>query len=99
MSVPIIVSIDAQKDIRRIVEWYDEQRAGLGEEFYEKLLFLFEKISSNPEMYGFVTKKYRVATTRKFPHACYFNSTPELITIIAVQHGRRSERHWRRRLR
>lgn len=98
MSIPIIITIDAQKDIQSIVEWYDEKRAGLGAVFYEKLLYLFNKISSNPEMYGFVTKKYRVATTRKFPHACYFISTPELITVIAVQHGRRSERHWRRRL-
>lgn len=98
MSVQVIVSIDAQKDIRGIIEWYDEQREGLGEEFYDKLLLLFENISSNPEMYGFVSKKYRVATTRKFPHAYYFHSTPELITIIAVQNGRRSDRHWRRRL-
>lgn len=98
MTTPIIVSIEAQNDIRIIVHWYDEQRDGLGEEFYSKLLLLFDKIGSNPEMYGHVTKSLRVATTRKFPHACYFHSTSQLITIVAVQHGRRSDRHWRRRL-
>ena len=44
MVYRIIVKPDAEQELRDALEWYDEQREGLGAELYEEILEVMDEI-------------------------------------------------------
>ena len=52
MSLPIDFQVEAINEVDAAFEWYEQQRAGLGEEFFTALLNQLESIQENPEAYA-----------------------------------------------
>jgi plasmid stabilization system protein ParE len=93
----LIVRREAERDIKKAFDWYEEQRSGLGGEFLGQIEAVFERIEDNPELYESVFKSVRRALVRRFPYSVYFllvNGDP---VVIAVLHQRRSPVRWRGR--
>ncbi len=60
---PVIVRPAAEADIADAFHWYEEQRAGLGEEFRTELRTAFEAISNDPLLFRALhrnTRRYLV---------------------------------------
>ena len=62
----------ARDDVRGARDWYDEQSAGLGDDFGRELETVFEHLATNPLLYRVIYKDVRRALTRRFPYAIYF---------------------------
>lgn len=97
VSVRLIVREAAQEDIREAVEWYDRQSPGLGAEFVRCLDACLSLISRHPEMFPEMHRKARMALMRRFPYLVIYRPTTEFISVIAVIHGSRHPRRWKRR--
>jgi plasmid stabilization system protein ParE len=97
MSVPAAYLPEAEDDIEAIHQYYEDQLAGLGEDFVEVLQEAIDLIRDNPQLYGVFRKDVRAAPLRRFPYVVYYRDRGSDILIIAVQHGRRSTRAWRGR--
>jgi toxin ParE1/3/4 len=97
MTLPIDSRLEAIDEVDAAFQWYEDQRAGLGEEFFSELLDQLDRIQSHPEAWGIVYRKIRACPMRRFPYVIYYRLLPDRINMIAVQHGHRQPRAWRRR--
>jgi plasmid stabilization system protein ParE len=88
----------AAVDIQDAFEWYDMQRAGLGEEFGAALALTFDLIQLIPEAGPLVHGDLRRLLLRRFPYAIYYRLTDDRIEVRACLHQRRHARVWRSRV-
>lgn len=82
---------EAAEDISGARAWYEEQRAGLGEEFVDSLEHALDLVQRLPRSFPLVAPEVHRALLRRFPYAVYFRLLgSERIEIIACLHTRRS---------
>jgi plasmid stabilization system protein ParE len=98
MSLPLVVSPEADDDLVEAKAWYDGQRLGLGDDFVLRVEEALEVIRGMPTLYGKVFEDVRLALIRRFPYAILYRIDDDQITIVAVYHTRRDPRGWRRRV-
>ncbi len=56
MVYNFFLSVKAEKDIQSAFQWYEQQRLGLGLNFFEAIDNAFKSIKINPLVYGFRKK-------------------------------------------
>jgi plasmid stabilization system protein ParE len=97
VSARVVVRPDAQAEIAAARDWYEERRSALGDEFLGELHDVIARIADRPALYPRVHGDVRRAVLRRFPYAAYFVVADEEIVVLAVMHGHRHPRVWRRR--
>jgi plasmid stabilization system protein ParE len=88
----------ADLDYLQALEWYEERRPGLGQEFDAELLALFERIKQNPELFPKETAVVRKARMPRFKYRVYFAVEGDEIGVLAIWHPSRNPEALRRRL-
>ena len=91
MAHKIVITPFAYNDEYEAYEWYEKQRIGLGEELLKKLEIAYQKISNNPEQYGFIDerKELRDFLIHRFPYLIVYRIKNDVIEIIAVYHAKK----------
>ena len=83
--------------------WYDEQRRGLGDEFFSELGNSYAEIRNTPEggslLEGFdgPERIYR-RQLKRFPYLVIYRIQQTEILVLAVSHARRRPLYWVERL-
>jgi plasmid stabilization system protein ParE len=83
--------------------WYDDQRPGLGDEFFIELQNVFERIIAMPrsqsplEQYSGPHEVRRCRLDR-FPYVVIFRYRSDEVLVVAVSHARRRPFYWLERL-
>jgi toxin ParE1/3/4 len=91
MRYRIIVSKRASIEIIQSIDWYNEQKKGLGKRFFSKLNSVIRIIRKNPHAFEIRYKIYRCAPVDVFPFiVVYFIPEPGRIVISAVFHSSRN---------
>lgn len=98
MSYEIIIEPEAERDLQQAVNWYDEQRPGLGREFVEQVDTIFNTIRKNPELHAVNYRSARLALVRRFPYVVCYAFDGALVNVLAVFHGHRDPHLWQDRL-
>jgi len=70
MSWEVVARPQAEGDVLDAADWYDSQRAGLGDEFIEEILAVFDAIAVNPLLHcrRHSTKNIRWRYPNRFPY-------------------------------
>jgi plasmid stabilization system protein ParE len=91
---------EALSDIEDAARWYDEQRSGLGTEFTGAVVEAIDVLPNHPLVYRIRHKRKNIRwkLIDRFPYRIVFRMTDDLITVIAVLHSARHDRHWKERL-
>ena len=71
LGVRVRFRTEAASDVASAMEWYDEQRAGLGDDFLRALEQVIELISELPEAFPEIAVGHRRALLGRFPYALY----------------------------
>jgi plasmid stabilization system protein ParE len=92
----------ALEEIAEAALWFDSQRAGLGDEFWQSVNATLLRIEQNPLGFGkseFATEEveFRFAVVRRFHYVIHFLVEPDEVQIVAVAHGARRPGYWLRR--
>jgi plasmid stabilization system protein ParE len=96
---------EAAAELRAAALWYDERRAGLGDELVEEVRALSQRITASPTTYATwpglsrPASPIRRALVDRFPYALAFEVEAERIFILAVAHAKRRPLYWLRRVR
>ncbi len=98
MSYSVYLRSDAETDIEEAAKWYEKQREGLGDEFLDEVLSVFETISNNPYVYAVIHRRIRRAIINRFPFGIYYRIEEDSLVIIAVMHGSRHPKRWQQRI-
>lgn len=92
----------ARYDVEEAAAFYDERRAGLGDEFLAILRESLQRIKANPKAFSFLETAsppsvYRRLLTPRFPYVVIFRESGNEVVIVAVAHASRDPTYWRDR--
>jgi toxin ParE1/3/4 len=93
----IIVRIEAEVDITDAAIWYEQQRAGLGQEFVAAVDLAIASISENPYRFPCLRRRPEVRRVLcdRFPYRVFFVRRDDAIVVFRVLHTARHEREWK----
>ena len=92
----------AEDDVIEAADWYDSQRIGLGDEFIDEVLAIFDSLELNALLNcrQHPTKNIRWRYPKRFPYRVIYEviEHDRLVIIAAVIHAVRHDRVWRSRV-
>lgn len=99
MSYNLEIRPDALADIAESATWYEEREVGLGLEFVRAIRTAIGLLQSNPLAHRIRSRRrnLRWFLPSRFPYRIVYRVTGDLITVIAVLHSARHDRHWKER--
>jgi len=79
---------EAKADIEEIIEWYNEEKTGLGARFYASLKLRLSTIRENRYLHQIQYLDIRNAQLHKFPYQIHYQiiESKVLIVVLAVTH-------------
>jgi len=95
--VIVVLRPAAAADVEAAYRWYEQQRAGLGDEFLDAVRATLRAIEANPASYAVGYRNTRRGLVRRFPYAVFCRVMGEHVVVVACMHARRNPRQWRRR--
>lgn len=103
MSKPVRIEPEAEVDIAEAMAWYDEARAGLGDEYFAEIRLAVRSLTTvGPEcrpLQGVTAELgVRRKLVRRFPYMIVLIELPAVVRVIAVAHVRRRPGFWKDRL-
>jgi toxin ParE1/3/4 len=97
MTLPVILRPEAAADLLAARDWYDRQKAGLGDLFTAQTSVVFDRIAAMPELYAVIGHDIRACRLRKFPYLVYYRVLADRVEVLAVLHGSRDPSTWQSR--
>ena len=92
------LSQEAEHDMFEAYVWYEEQRAGLGEEFLESLDKARQSIIQNPATYlTRYKKKVKAYLIDRFPYLILYVLKKKDINVISVFNTNQDPKIWKKR--
>lgn len=102
MKWQVVIRSRVQEDVAEAAAWYEARREGLGLEFREEVIVVFDALADNPFLNSrrHPTRNIRWRYPERFPYRVLYEILEEERTVIiaAVLHAARHDRHWHRRV-
>jgi toxin ParE1/3/4 len=103
MTKSIRIDAEAEDEISRAIDRYENEREGLGAEFFDELRAAMRTLEApGPECGPVIGLPAELGIRRKllarFPFAIVFIEQDTFVRVISVMHGHRRPAYWRRRL-
>lgn len=98
MAVELVIAPETEQDIAEAYSWYEDRRAGLGEEFLSCVDACIQVICRMPEMYAIIHENYRRGLVRRFPYAVFYDYANDAVTVYGIFHTGRDPQKWRQRV-
>lgn len=99
MTLPIQFSAEASAELDDAAIWYDEQRAGLGDEFLDVVSETLDTLATWPHSGAPLDDvaadlEVRRAPIARFPYHVGYIVLDDRVRVLAVAHDRRRPSHW-----
>ena len=88
----------AELDFAEAVDYYNDQRPGLGYEFAAEVRATLERIASFPEAWPKLSPRSRRCITNRFPYGVLYQVRQDCVLVVAIMHLKRDPKRWRQRL-
>jgi toxin ParE1/3/4 len=85
---------EAQSEFLAAISYYEEARAGLGQQFREEVDRSVLGIAEHPDLCRLRSGGYRRMNLRVFPYYLPYVIRAETLWILAVAHGSRRPQYW-----
>ena len=84
-----------QVEANDAISWYEDQRSGLGDEFFDTFISLIDEIASNPDGFPFwlASNTIRNAKMKRFPYSVLFEILPLKVKILCLRHEKRHPKY------
>lgn len=79
---------EAEQDLAAVRDWYDRQRAGLGDEFLDAIALALRVLARDPELPRLYYRNFRRAMLRRFPYKNFYQVIGDRIVIFRVLHAK-----------
>ncbi len=99
MKRAILLAPLARLEFENAVVWYDEQRAGLGDEFRAEVNATLQQVLKSPERFRPASPStHKIGLKRFRKYTIYYAIEPNAIKVVAVFHASRNPDELLRRL-
>ena len=89
---------NALAEFKQATIWYNNQRKGLGKEFFEEVNSSIDLISKNPDIWPKYLKYLHRLILKRFPYNIVYRVKPDAIEIIAIAHQKKKPGYWQYRV-
>jgi len=97
-GLPVTFHPTARAELREAVQYYEEARRGLGEEFAAAVQTAIEQIVVRP-LIGFPSEAgSRRKLLQRFPYSIIYLAEEPRLRVVAVMHHRRKPGYWMSRM-
>ena len=90
----IIFHPDIEHEVKASYEWYQNQAAGLGDDFLAELETAYQTIIELPDTWPKFQNGFRRFLLSKFPFSVIYRFDKKAIYIVAVMHNSRKPGYW-----
>ncbi len=97
MSLPIILDPEARAEFDVGYDYYELQRAGLGEAFADAVEKVLDRIRVMPQLHQTVFGNIRRAVVRRYPYCVYYREESTLVRVLSIFHTSRDPAIWQSR--
>jgi len=97
MTSRLLLEPEAEAEFLDGQAWYAARSPALGTVFRDAVRRVLESIEEAPQQYPIALRDIRKARVGRFPYVIYYVHLPDVITVIAIIHGRRDPRRWQQR--
>jgi len=102
MSWTVVVRPEAGDDVTEAADWYNERQPGLGDEFVEEVLRVYDALAINPYLNSrrHPRKNIRWRFPDRFPYRVVYEiiEAEKIVIVAGVIHAARHDRHWKKLL-
>lgn len=96
MKWRVIIRPRAETDLRAVRDWYETQRAGLGDAFLIEVRHAIEWLTDQPERRPIYYRGFRRLITRRFPYKLFYLLEHDRVVVFRILHAKRDHpRHLR----
>jgi len=88
----------AADEFLRATEHYEQERAGLGDDFQSEVQTVISRLMDYPESGAVVLRDARRARVKRFPYDLVYKTRGETLIIVSVMHQRRRPGIWKDRI-
>ena len=99
MTLPAMLSPEAEADLDEAVSWHERQSSGPCVELVGKARNALIGVGDQPEAYPELRPGVRRAQVRRFSYGLFYRVRADRVEVIGIFHDRRSPRVWQRRSR
>jgi hypothetical protein len=89
---------DAQKELLKAIDYYEECRSNLGLEFAKEVYSTIQRIIAFPLAWSDFSINTKRCLTNRFPFAVVYQIESDEIIIIAIVQLNRKPGYWKKRL-
>ncbi|MBI2427719.1 MAG: type II toxin-antitoxin system RelE/ParE family toxin [Ignavibacteriales bacterium] len=93
----ILFHPDAEGEFNDAIYWYEQQRKGLGADFFLCVDEALERIKKNPTLYPTINKQIHRCIVHRFPFAILYEIEHADIKVLGVFHSKRNPQRWQER--
>lgn len=98
MNWRVVIRPEVERDVAEAAAWYDAREPGLGSEFVEEIIRVWDALAENPLLHSrrHPTKEIRWQYPGRFPYRVIYEVIAEERTVVvaSVLHAARHDRHW-----
>lgn len=87
----------AESEFLDAVQYYNEQKAGLGYEFALEIQKTIERILLYPEAWTKISKNARRCRCNKFPYGVIYFINDNVLLVVAIMHLNKEPDYWKDR--
>lgn len=85
----------ASVELADAVDYYEDQRPGLGYEFLSEVEAAIDKIVQFPDAWTPLNERIRRILLKRFPFGLLYSIQDDTVIIVAVMDLRRNPAHWK----
>ena len=88
----------ARVELNEAVDYYNERRAGLGQQFFVEVEATIQRVLDFPLAWSSLSQNTRRCLTNRFPYGVIYQVKDAEVRIIAIAHQKRRPGYWEDRL-
>ena len=97
MTPRLLLEPEAAAEFLEAARWYAERSPAIGAVFQASVAATLEAVEGAPQRFPIALRDIRKARVARFPYVVYYVALPDVITVLAIIHGRRDPRRWQAR--
>ena len=100
MAYQIKVTQLAEDELDETIEWYEEEKPGLGIAFLNEFFNQIAYLKDNPYLYQEAYQTYRRMPVKRYPYVVYYGieEQSKKVTVLAVWHTSKNPERLKNRL-